>query len=61
MTRNVFENNNPEVSAEQEEADYEALNGRSHTFLPPLPEGYRYELMELPSGRMAVVMLRGSM
>lgn len=61
MSRNVFENNSPEVSVEAEEADYDALNGRSHTFLPPLPEGHRYELMELPSGRTAVVMLKGSM
>lgn len=51
MSRNVFENNQPEPSEE----DINAVGNSPHILLPPLAEGYRYELLRLPSGRMTVV------
>lgn len=51
MRRNVFENNQPEVSQE----DFDAVKNGPHILLPELAEGYHYELLRLPSGRMAVV------
>ncbi|AVD99487.1 hypothetical protein SEA_BING_65 [Streptomyces phage Bing] len=51
MSRNVFENNQPETSQE----DSRAVGDSPHILLPPLAEGYHYELLRLPSGRMAVV------
>lgn len=49
MPRNVFESN--EVNSEE---DIAVLGEDPHILLPPLAEGYRYELIQLPSGRMAV-------
>lgn len=51
MSRNVFENNRPEPSQE----DQNAVGNSPHILLPPLAEGYHYELLRLPSGQMAVV------
>lgn len=55
MTRNVFENNESEWTIEQEEADCNQLQGAPHMVLPPLADGFKYELTQLPSGREAVV------
>jgi hypothetical protein len=53
--RNLFENNESERSVEEEEADFNFTKDAPHTLLPPLAEGYSYEIQKLPSGRQAVV------
>lgn len=49
--RNVFENNEPPISAE-EASKY---GGKMHSLLPPAPEGHHYDLLTLASGRVAVI------
>lgn len=56
MSRNVFENNQPEVPPE----DFDSVKDGPHIMLPPLAPGHRYELKTLPSGRMAVVVVGSS-
>lgn len=51
MARNAFENNDPKVT--QEEAL--ELGDKVHSLLPPLAEGYHYDLTQLTNGRSAVV------
>lgn len=48
---NVFENNEPVTDKEA----IDELGERVHAMLPPLAEGYRYDLQKLASGRTAVV------
>jgi hypothetical protein len=49
--RNLFESNEPEP----EQEDIKAISNGPHVMLPPLAEGYEYELAKLPSGRSAVI------
>ena len=51
MTRNVFESNTPWVTPE----DQHEMVDKTHSVLPPLAEGYRYDLVKLASGRSAIV------
>ncbi len=50
MSRNVFERG-PVLSRE----DLEVVKDGPYIILPPLAEGYRYEIVTLPSGGQAVV------
>lgn len=51
MSRNVFENNEPEISEEE----LKKMAGRVHATLPPLAAGYKYAFEDLDNGRVAVV------
>lgn len=55
MGRNVFENNQPEVSREEALELGDAVN----SVLPTLAEGYHYKLVKLSSGKTAVVVEEG--
>lgn len=52
--RNLFENNEPEPD---EDKDFvKNLAGTNpHVMLPPLAEGFQYEIQKLPSGKSAVI------
>lgn len=54
MSRNVFENNTPEISSE----DVKSLGGEAHWMLPPLEEGLEYELHKLQNGRTLLIAKR---
>lgn len=59
MPRNVFENNDPEVSEEVlpevSPEDALELGNKVHSLLPPLVTGHHYRLTDLSNGRTAVV------
>jgi hypothetical protein len=55
VTRNVFENNEPELTPEV----VQSLDGTLITILPSPPEGYRYEITLMGDGRVAVVLKEG--
>jgi len=52
MTRNVFENNDPQPISKEESLKH---GSKMHSLLPAVEEGHHYELMTLESGRVVVV------
>jgi hypothetical protein len=50
MSRNVFENSDEEMQALARE-----LGGELYSLLPELPEGGRYQLVDIPNGRTILV------
>ena len=54
MSRNVFEANEPDPSVDDD--FIKSIAGANpHVRLPPLQEGFQYEIQALPSGHSAVI------